>query len=66
MKGKLIIINWILSLTGLTVVEPFWATMCGFAWFCGSTLLINHADRKGWMKGFWASRLGKLLNTEED
>jgi hypothetical protein len=65
MKAKLILINWVLSFAGLWFVEPFWATMCGAGWFILSCWLLIIADRKGWMKAFHASKLGRFLDTEE-
>jgi hypothetical protein len=60
MKAKLIIVNWLLSFMGLTVVSPFLAAMCGFGWFIVSCVLLNYADRKGYMKEFRKSRVGKF------
>jgi hypothetical protein len=54
MKAKLILINWCLSLCGLcmdTERSPLWAVLLMVAWFAGSTLLLNYADRRGWMNG---------------
>ena len=47
MKAKLIIINLILSFTGICVESPFWASMVGAGWLIASFALFNWADRKG-------------------
>jgi len=52
MKAKIIIINWCLSLCGLSIdteYSPFWAVFLIVVWFVAATLLLKHADRKGWM-----------------
>ena len=52
MKAKLILINWILSFTGLcidTERSPLWAVLLMVGWFAGSSLLLKYADRRGWM-----------------
>ena len=48
MKAKLILINWICSFVGLTVVSPFWAVMVGKCWFIVSALLVVWAQKKTW------------------
>jgi hypothetical protein len=65
MRAKLILINWVLSFVGLMIVGPFWATMCGMGWSILSCWLLIIADRKGWMREFWKSKVGKFLDTEE-
>ena len=48
--GYLIAGNWLLSFVGLCVdteLSPMWAVMLCYLWFCGSTLLMNWAHRKG-------------------
>jgi hypothetical protein len=65
MRARLILGNWVLGFMGLMVVSPFWATMCGACWFIASCWLLIHADKKGWTKEFWKSRVGKFLNEEE-
>ena len=47
MKAKLIIINLMLSFTGISVESPFWASMVGVSWFIASLALFNWADWKG-------------------
>lgn len=52
MKSTLILINWGLSFMGLcidTECSPLWAVLLMVGWFIGSTLLLNYADKKGWM-----------------
>jgi hypothetical protein len=52
MKAKIILINWYFSICGLcidTEYSPLWAVMLMVAWFAGSSLLLNYADKKGWM-----------------
>ena len=52
MKAYLIIGNWVLSFVGLCVDTertPLVWCLVMFVWFAGSTLLLNYADRKGWM-----------------
>jgi hypothetical protein len=52
MKAKAILINWILSLfaAGSIVTEHsrLWAVLLAAGWFCASSLLLKHAERKGW------------------
>jgi hypothetical protein len=53
MKAKLILINWCLSLCGLcidTERSPLGAVLIVVVWFCLSTILLKHADKKGWLK----------------
>jgi hypothetical protein len=53
MRAKLILINWSLSFFGLcidTERAPLWVVLTAVAWFFLSTLLLKHADGKGWMK----------------
>jgi hypothetical protein len=52
MKAKLIAINWVLSLTGLSIdteTAPLCLVILLVAWFFGSCLLLKYADRRGWM-----------------
>jgi len=52
MKAILILLNWCLSLCGLSIDterSPFWAVMLMVAWFGASTLLLKYAFKKGWM-----------------
>jgi len=49
MKAKLVLINLILGFTGISIEEPFWASMVGVWWFILSLLLLKYADGKGWM-----------------
>jgi hypothetical protein len=52
MKAKLIIANWLLSFMGLSIDterSPMWASLLMVAWFLGASLLLNYADRRGWM-----------------
>jgi hypothetical protein len=52
MKAKLIAINWALSLCGLCVDterSPLWVVLLMAGWFCGATVLLKYADRRGWM-----------------
>jgi len=52
MKAKLILINWALSFTGLSVDTErslLWAVLLMFGWFVGASLLLAYADRRGWM-----------------
>lgn len=53
MKAKIILINWCLSFTGLCIdaeQSPLWAVLVAVAWFALSSLLLKHADKKGWLK----------------
>jgi hypothetical protein len=55
MKAKLILINWGLSLCGLcidTEQSPLWVVLLMVAWFAGSSLLLNYADKHGWMEKY--------------
>jgi hypothetical protein len=63
-RSILIAVNWVFSFCGLCITEPFFATMIGVAWFCASCVLLNYADKKGWMAPLWESKLGKFLDTE--
>ena len=48
----MIIGNWVLSFVGLSVDTertPLWVCLLMVEWFAGSTLLLNYADRKGWL-----------------
>ena len=52
MKTKLIALNWVCSLVGLCIDmdrSPLWAVILAVCWFASATLLLNHADRRGWM-----------------
>jgi hypothetical protein len=52
MRAYLIGLNWAMSFIGLCVDmdrSAMWAVFAGFLWFVGSSLLLIHADRKGWM-----------------
>jgi hypothetical protein len=52
----LIVINWLLSLMGVSRVYWDWAGLSGFClvvgWFLAASGLLLYADRRGWMKGF--------------
>ena len=55
MKGKLVLINWMMSFMGLSIDldrSPMWAVWFVVGWFGGATLLLKRAERKGWMKQF--------------
>jgi len=52
MRAYMIIGNWVLSFVGLSVDTertPLWVCLLMVGWFACSTLLLNYADRKGWM-----------------
>jgi hypothetical protein len=52
MKAKLIVLNWCLSLCGLSIDtehSPLWAVLIMVGWFMLSTLLLKYADKRGWM-----------------
>ena len=52
MKAYFIVWNWALSFVGLgvdTERTPLMLCLVMYGWFIGSTLLLNYADRKGWM-----------------
>ena len=55
MKAYLIVINWCLSLCGLSIDterSPLWAVMVMVAWFVAASLLLKYADKKGWLNDF--------------
>jgi len=63
MRATLILLNWMLSLCGLSIDterSPFWAVALMVGWFAGATLLLKYADRKGWMNEF-----NKQFNLDE-
>ena len=52
MRAYLIIGNWVISFVGLgvdTERTPLLVCLLMVVWFAGSTLLLNYADRKGWL-----------------
>lgn len=52
MKAILILLNWCISLCGLSVdtdTAPMWVVLLMMAWFASATLLLKYADKKGWM-----------------
>lgn len=54
MKGKIIILNWVLSFMGLSIdteASPIWACLVALAWFAGSSLLLIYANKRGMVKG---------------
>ena len=49
-----ILLNWSLSFFGLSVDtchSPMWAVMVMVGWFCGSSLLVIYANKRGWLNG---------------
>lgn len=52
MKAIIILVNWTLSFVGLSVdteTTPLWIVMLLLGWFIGSSLILNYANRRGWM-----------------
>ncbi|HPW66069.1 MAG TPA: hypothetical protein PLS84_03190 [Salinivirgaceae bacterium] len=53
MRQTLILINWIISVLALTIDaerSPMYAVLICVAYFIASSLLLLHAQRKGWIK----------------
>lgn len=52
MRAYIIVINWVVSLMGLSIDidhSPFWAVIIVVVWFTGSSLLLQYAHHKGWL-----------------
>jgi hypothetical protein len=53
MKAILIVSNWLVSLTMPGTVDmdasPLWASAAAILWFASAGLLLNYANRRGWM-----------------
>lgn len=69
MRKILVVANWLLSLTGLSVDtehSPLWAVALAFGWFVGSSLLLIWAQGKPWfVRGLKRSGLFHFLLEEE-
>jgi hypothetical protein len=56
MRAKLIVINWLLALMGVSGID--WdrtgalVFLLVIGWFLAASLVLLYADRRGWMKGF--------------
>ena len=45
-------VNWLASFMGLCVDTErtaLWICLVLYGWFLGATMLLNYADRRGWM-----------------
>ena len=52
MRAVLIMVNWLASFMGLCVDTErtaLWICLVLYGWFLGATMMLNYADRRGWM-----------------
>ena len=54
MKAILILINWALSFLAILCLDmdhsSMWIVLFICGWFCGSSVLMNYAEKHGWME----------------